>query len=125
MRNSTAPFPPLARGLLFFLVAATLAWPREKSAGVAMLLSVFPGGGQFYTGRYVPGVLVAGTELTIGYYAFKYHRDQDYGARNSMAWWGAFVFGFALADAYVGAKMYGFDIDTDINRVGISWHGTW
>jgi hypothetical protein len=93
----------------------------KKNANVAMLLCAFPGGGQYYTGRYVPGVLISATELTIGYYAYKYHRNEDYARRNSMLWWGLFAFGFSLADAYVGAKMYGFDAETDIDKVSVSY----
>lgn len=91
----------------------------EKNAGLAMLLCVFPGGGQFYTERYVPGVLIGAAEIAIGYYAYQYHQDGDDEQRNSMLWWGLFTFGFSLADAYVGAKMHGFDVEADIDRVGL------
>ncbi|UCF70427.1 MAG: hypothetical protein JSW49_09565 [candidate division WOR-3 bacterium] len=93
----------------------------EKNAGIAMLLCVFPGGGQFYTERYVPGVIIGAAEIAIGYYAYKYHRDEDYTRRNSMLWWGLFTFGFSLADAYVGAKMHGFDVESDLGTVRISY----
>jgi hypothetical protein len=106
--------------VLTLLFTACLA-KAEKKANVAMLLCVFPGGGQFYTERYIPGVLIGAAEITIGYYAYKYHRDQDYARRNSMLWWGLFTFGFSLADAYVGAKMHGFDVETDIDRVSLSY----
>lgn len=91
----------------------------EKNAGLAMLLCVLPGGGQFYTERFVPGVLIGATEIAIGYYAYQYHRDGDHERRNSMLWWGLFTFGFSLADAYVGAKMHGFDVEADIDRVSL------
>ncbi|UCD18834.1 MAG: hypothetical protein JSU64_05240 [candidate division WOR-3 bacterium] len=93
----------------------------EKNAGIAMLLCVFPGGGQFYTERYVPGVIIGAAEIAIGYYAFKYHRDEDYTRRNSMLWWGFFAFGFSLADAYVGAKMHGFDVESDLSGVRVGY----
>lgn len=106
--------------VLVLMLAAGLA-EAKKNASVAMLLCVFPGGGQFYTERYVPGVLIGAAEITIGYYAYKYHHDQDYTRRNSMLWWGLFTFGFSLADAYVGAKMHGFDVETDIDKVSLSY----
>ncbi len=93
----------------------------EKNSNVAMLLCVIPGGGQFYTERYVTGAVIGAAEIAIGYYAYKYHRDDDYTKRNSMLWWGLFTFGFSLADAYVGAKMYGFDVETDIDKVSLSY----
>jgi hypothetical protein len=98
---------------------------RKKNAGLAMLLCIAPGGGQFYTERYIPGIMISASEITLGYYAYKYHQDGEYAKRNSMLWWGLFVFGFSLADAYVGAKMYGFDIETDIDRVGLKYTIKW
>jgi hypothetical protein len=101
------------------------AQAEKKNASLAMLLCVIPGGGQFYTERYVPGILIASTELALGYYAYKYHREENYEQRNSMLWWELFVFGFSLADAYVGAKMYGFDVETDLDKVGIKFTLKW
>ena len=102
------------------LVIASLAG-AEKNANVAMLLCVFPGGGQFYTEHYVQGVIIGAAETMLGYYAYKYHHDGERTKRNSMLWWGLFVFGYSLADAYVGAKMHGFDIEADIDKVSLSY----
>jgi heme A synthase len=104
--------------LVFVCISLTFA---KKNANVAMLLCVFPGGGQFYTERYVPGVIIGATEIVIGYYAYQYHRDNEYTKRNSLLWWGLFVLGYSLADAYVGAKMHGFDVEADIDRVSIGY----
>lgn len=98
---------------------------ETKNAGLAMLLCVVPGGGQFYTERYIPGVIIGSTELILGYYAYKYHKEENYKKRNSMLWWTFFVFGYSLADAYVGAKMYGFDIEADIDKVSIKYTWKW
>lgn len=103
------------------LLVSALPVKAEKNSNVAMLLCVFPGGGQFYTGRYVTGLFIGTAEIAIGYFAYKYHRDEDYTKRNSMLWWGLFTFGFSLADAYVGAKMHGFDVETDLDKVSISY----
>lgn len=97
----------------------------EKNANIAMLLCVFPGGGQFYTERYVPGLAIGATEIALGYYAYKYHQNGEYSQRNSILWWGLFVFGFSLADAYVGAKMHGFDVEADIDRVSLGYNMRW
>ncbi|MBN2621158.1 hypothetical protein JXB22_08720 [candidate division WOR-3 bacterium] len=96
-----------------------------KKTSTAMLLCALPGGGQFYTKRYIPGIAIGSAEIALGYFAYKYHQDGEYDERNSMLWWGLFVFGFSLADAYVGAKMYGFDIETDIDKVSISYTFLW
>lgn len=109
-------------------VIATIALANgleKKNARLAMLLCIFPGGGQYYTERYIPGIAISASELAIGYYAYKYHKEEEYGKRNSMLWWGLFVFGYSLADAYVGAKMYGFDIEADIDKVSISYSFQW
>ena len=108
--------------LIFICISLTFA---KKNSNIAMLLCVFPGGGQFYTERYVPGVIIGATEIAIGYYAYQYHRDNEYTKRNSMLWWGLFVFGYSLADAYVGAKMYGFDVEADIDRVSVGYKMRW
>jgi hypothetical protein len=107
------------------VVCTTAHAAEKKNAGLAMLLCVVPGGGQFYTERYIPGIVIASTELTLGYYAYSYHVDKEYEKRNSMLWWGLFVFGYSLADAYVGAKMYGFDIEADIDKVSFKYTWRW
>ena len=115
--------PVLLACAVLLIFATPLSAGQKKNAGLAMLLCVVPGGGQFYTERYVPGLLISAAELTLGYYAYTYHKDEDYSSRNSLLWWGFFVFGYSLADAYVGAKMYGFDVEADIDKVsmGLSW----
>lgn len=116
---------PFKQSVIAALIMVSMAYSAEKNANLAMLLCVFPGGGQFYTERYVPGVIIGAAEITLGYYAYKYHQDGDTDRRNSMLWWGLFVFGYSLADAYVGAKMYGFDVQTDLDKVTLSYHMKW
>ncbi len=110
----------IATIILVLLISVCLG-NAEKNSNIAMLLCVFPGGGQFYTERYVNGIVIGAAEIAIGYYAYKYHRDEEYTKRNSMLWWGLFTFGFSLADAYVGAKMHGFDVETDIDKISFSY----
>lgn len=123
MKQTTFNCTRIATILLLFFVS--LAYAGEKNAALAMALCVVPGGGQFYTERYVPGILIGAVEVTLGYYAIKYHREENYSKRNSMLWWGALVFGFSLADAYVAAKMYGFDVDADIDKVSFTYRWRW
>ncbi len=107
----------IAVGLL--VISLNPVFAGKKSAGKAMLLCLLPGGGQFYTERYLPGALIGAGEITLGYFAYKNHIEQKYGDRNSFLWWELFLFGYSLADAYVGAKMYGFDIETNIDKVSL------
>lgn len=111
--------------LIMVFVCTSLVQAKEKNTNVAMLLCLIPGGGQFYTERYVPGIIIGATEIALGYYAYKYHSEENFEKRNSLLWWGLFVFGFSLADAYVGAKMYGFDVDADVDKVSISMKWKW
>jgi hypothetical protein len=110
-------------GILFLLLNPCFA--GKKSAKTAMLLCVFPAGGQFYTERYVPGVVIGVGEITLGYCALRNHFDKKYSERNSFLWWELFLFGYSLADAYVGAKMYGFDVETNIDKVSIKYQLKW
>lgn len=59
--------------LIMVFVCTSLVQAKEKNANVAMLLCLVPGGGQFYTERYVPGTIIGATEIALGYYAYKYH----------------------------------------------------
>ncbi|MCX7995346.1 MAG: hypothetical protein N3A65_06210 [candidate division WOR-3 bacterium] len=92
---------------------------EKKSAGKAMLFCLLPGGGQFYTERYIPGVIIGAGEITLGYLAYKNHSEKKYAERNSFLWWELFLFGYSLADAYVGAKMYNFDVECNIDKVSL------
>jgi hypothetical protein len=111
--------------LLLLLAGCGLGFADRKSSNLAMLLCLIPGSGQFYTERYIPGVLIAGAELTLSYYAYQAHEDRNYPARNSLLWWDLFVFGYSVADAYVGAKLHGFEIETDLDKVSIQYNFRW
>lgn len=103
--------------IILMLAVSGTAFAEGKNAGVAMLLSVVPGGGQFYCERYVAGTLLGGGEVGLGYLAYRYHRENRLSERNSVLWWGFFLFGYTLADAYVSAKMFRFDADADIDGI--------
>ncbi len=107
--------------IILILLLSNSSFAKKKSAKIAMLLCLVPGGGQFYTERYIPGVAIGAGEITLGYYAIKNHFEKNYSERNSFLWWELFLFGYSLADAYVGAKMYGFDIETNIDKISIKY----
>lgn len=97
--------------------------PR-KSAGLAMALSLaVPGGGQVYTGHYWKAALFAPAEVGLGYLALRRHNlaraaldrgdttayraHRDW--RTTWLFWTGTVVVFSMADAYISAKMFGFD----------------
>jgi hypothetical protein len=136
--NSSRPFPVLSSRfqvisvslflvLLFSLVYSqtqpdTIKKPVKKhdkyfkSSSLATLLSAaIPGGGQFYTENYWKGILIAGTEGALAYFAIKDHLSYEdthniryQNRRNNLFWWLATVKVLSMADAYVSANMYKF-----------------
>ncbi|MFO7649919.1 MAG: DUF5683 domain-containing protein [bacterium] len=97
--------------------------PR-KSPGLAMALSlVVPGGGQVYTGHYWKAALFAPAELGLAYLALRrhslarealdrgdttaYRAHRDW--RTTWLFWTGTVVVFSMADAYISAKMFGFE----------------
>jgi len=105
----------------------------SKSAATAMLLTTFiPGGGQFYTKRWVKGILIGGTQSYIIYKgvstefdlndinqrlkesysdSLAQERDALLVRRREIIWWGALVWTIGILDAYVGAQLYDFESD--------------
>jgi hypothetical protein len=92
---------------------------RTVRPGTAVLLSaLIPGGGQFYTGNLLKGVLLGVCELSLAGLSLREHLEASRAApeqraahedsRNTFLFWTGFVWGYSLADAYVSAHMYGF-----------------
>ncbi len=106
----------MKKSIILLIIIFSLTFSQEKSAGKAMLLCLVPGGGQFYTGRYIHGIVIAGGEATLGYFAYQMHAADRSTERNSLLWYLAFLFGYSLADAYVGAKLFNFKADSDIDK---------
>ena len=112
----------------------------SKSATTAMLLTTFiPGGGQFYTERWVKGILVGGTQSYILYRAYKIQgdinsinreiennpaeylteeRDDLLIQRRETVWWGALVWTLGILDAYIDAQLYNFEGDITLDNTG-------
>lgn len=109
-----------------------------KSAKTAMLLTTFiPGGGQFYTHRWVKGVIFGGVQSFVMYSAVKTQlelkdiedeinqnstdsllseRKDILDRRREIAWWGALVWSLSILDAYVDAKLYNFNANVARNK---------
>ncbi len=97
---------------------------ERRSPGLAMALSlVVPGGGQVYTGQYWKAAAIAPVEVGLGWLAlrqhnfarrslaagdttaYRFHRDW----RTTWLWWTGAVVVFSMADAYVSARLFGFE----------------
>jgi hypothetical protein len=112
----------------------------SKSAATAMLLTTFiPGGGQFYTKRWVKGILIGGTQSYIIYkgvstqfdlndinqrlkesYSDSLAQEKDalLVRRREIIWWGALVWTIGILDAYVDAQLYDFESDITMDPGG-------
>lgn len=117
---------------------SVLPYPT-KSAGTAVLLSfLIPGGGQFYTANYwkvplmavaeaVPAALAVREHVLTGdalrrsdTTAFRLHSDR----RNTWLFFTGAALAYSMTDAWVSARMYGFDRQLRIaigpDRIGIA-----
>lgn len=82
---------------------------RRVNPGTAVLLSaLLPGGGQFYAGQPLKGVIIGAAELGLAGLSIHYYRRGNADIGNTFLWWTGFAIGFSMADAYVTASMYGF-----------------
>jgi len=117
-----------------------------KSVKTGILLSLFiPGGGQFYTGNYLKGVVFAGSQgylLYQTYYNYKWYKEARDGFLDGSVgepelnyrsavfydtlWWDGLVWFLALIDTYVDVKLYRFktlpDIGFNTNRIELRWY---
>lgn len=114
--------------LIVLLLAPVLLFGEGKSPTKAMLLSILPGGGQFYNEEHIKGVLFATAQtLCLGFtvrehiYAMdakKKGRQTDYEihiARRYDWFWCSFgIWALCMGDAYVGAHFYNFNEDIGI-----------
>ena len=88
----------------------------EKSPTKAVILSLlFPGGGQFYSHRYIKGIIMGGVEIFLGYMAYNensiFEKEGDYShieKRNRYLWYLGGVIIYSMTDAYISAHFYDF-----------------
>jgi len=105
-----------------------------------MLLTTFiPGGGQFYTKRWVKGIFIGGAQSYIIYKGVSTQFDlndinqrleESYSGslaqekdallvrRREIIWWGALVWTIGILDAYVDAQLYDFGSDITMDPGG-------
>ncbi len=99
---------------------------KVKSPRGAMLRSLFvPGGGQFYNGKWLKGVLIAGTEVGLIANAIIQNQfavqsktliEKEFYQNNRglSIWWLGAVILYSIGDAYVDAHLYKFDESEDL-----------
>lgn len=114
----------------------------SKSAKTAMLLTtIIPGGGQFYTERYVKGLIIGGAQSYLIYKGVQTHlnineleREIDQiqanqeekqtllekkrAQRREIGWWMALAWTIGILDAYVDAQLYGFESELSLDKNG-------
>jgi hypothetical protein len=112
----------------------------SKSAITAMLLTTFiPGGGQFYTKRWIKGIIIGGIQSYIIYRGLDTQFElndvekklqESYSEslfsekedllvkRGEIIWLGALVWTIGVLDAYVDAQLYDFESDIALDVRG-------
>lgn len=99
-----------------------------------LLTTLIPGGGQFYTERYVKGVIIGGAQSYLLYrgiqtqirldeigqesIALPEERQNLLEKRRQIAWWMALVWSLGILDAYVDAQLYNFESDLSFDQTG-------
>jgi len=110
--------------MINLLIILSVTYPRSPQK--AVLLSAFiPGGGQFYTKRYIRGLVIGGGEIALGTMAYLKHRDGDSDKRDQYLYYLAFLIGFSMADAYVGALVYNFRLQMDEGQLKVGYRWRW
>ena len=83
---------------------------KVRNPGFAWKLSVVPGVGQLYNGRYLKAIGFIGAE----YFAVSRFLDlkeaNSIGLRNTYAWWVFGLFAWNMLDAYVDAQLSTFPV---------------
>jgi hypothetical protein len=91
------------------LAADTSARPAPVPR-TAVLLSLVPGGGQWYNQKHFKAVVVCGTAVSL---AMARHYEGDRGIREDLSWWLVGVYIYNLLDAYVDAHLARFDVEAN------------
>ncbi|NOZ08438.1 MAG: hypothetical protein GXO91_06125 [FCB group bacterium] len=86
---------------------------KIKDPKLAWKLSILPGLGQIYNGKYVKAAILA---LGQTYVVSKFHTYESSGSigkRNTYAWWIAGLMIYSMLDAYVDAQLSTFPVKTE------------
>lgn len=102
-----------------------------------LLTTIIPGGGQFYTERYIKGIIIGGAQSYLVYRGVQTQlkinelegktdlssEEQDLlneklDKRRKLGWWMALVWTVGILDAYVDAQLYGFESNLTMDQEG-------
>lgn len=99
--------------ILFMVIPTNIIWAQKetevpkKNPYHAALWSILPGGGQFYNGRILKGIIIGGLEISlIGYYL--YYHDKEGGWLPDGPWL-IFTWAFSMTDAYTEAHFRNYE----------------
>ncbi len=111
--------------IIFLLFIPTISFSAVSNPTKAFLLSLLlPGGGQYYNGSIVKGVLISSTEIALGYGVYHYNKIMDEAkalgdrgkfvssrrSRNDFIWALVGVVFLSSLDAYVDSQLRDFDV---------------
>lgn len=113
--------------LIIFLILLSNS-PGEKSPTKALLLSILPGGGQFYTENYIKGAIFSALQTGLAIATVredilmrraqregnKLYYDYHLSRRYDLLWWDGAIWALSMTDAYVSAHFYKFNEDIGI-----------
>ena len=81
---------------------------KIKNPKLAWKLSVIPGLGQIYNGKYIKAVGFMSAEYYATSKFVEYKNSTSIGKRNTWAWWMVGLFVMGMLDAYVDAQLSTF-----------------
>ena len=83
---------------------------KVRNPGLAWKLSVIPGMGQLYNGKYLKAIGFFGAEYFAVNRFIQLENNDSIGLRNTYGWWVFGLFVWNMLDAYVDAQLSTFPI---------------
>ena len=83
---------------------------KVRDPKLAWKLSIIPGLGQLYNGKFIKAVGFAGAEYIAIEHFIESRNANKIGSRNTYAWWIFGIFVWNVFDAYVDAQMSTFPV---------------
>ena len=83
---------------------------KVRDPKLAWKLSIIPGLGQLYNGKFIKAVGFAGAEYIAIDHFIESRNANKIGSRNTYAWWIFGIFVWNVLDAYVDAQMSTFPV---------------
>jgi hypothetical protein len=106
--------------------------PLKSPWGAVLRSALLPGWGQVYTGHYVKAGIAVAVNALFAFQIYKYEmkwRDEKNenfrNKRNQFSWYFALSYLITMADAYVDAYLYKFDVAMEISYETIHRDELW